>query len=121
MIRRKVLPGMFLGTTSLRTYMIYEILIYEVCIYSKMSSLCPKCEKCECEPTNADKWRYTLLTTVVFLIVVNPMTYKLVQKLFANVLGNVANPVTGCPTYVGIAVHTIIFTLLLRYVMDLDI
>lgn len=94
--------------------------IYIVCIY-KMSSLCPKCEKCECKPSNADKWRYTLLTTLIFLIVVNPMTYQLVQKLFGNVLGNIANSATGCPTYLGIAVHAVVFTLLLRYVMDLDI
>ena len=86
-----------------------------------MSSVCPKCEKCECKPSNADKWRYTLLTTVIFLIVVNPMTYQLVQKLFGNVLGNIANSATGCPTYLGIAVHTVVFTLILRYVMDLDI
>jgi len=83
-----------------------------------MTSMCPKCE---CKPTNADKWRYTLLTTLIFLIVVNPMTYQLVQKLFGNVLGNIANPTTGCPTYLGIAIHAIIFTLILRYIMDVDI
>jgi hypothetical protein len=49
------------------------------------------------------------------------MTYQLVQKLFGNVLGNIANPTTGCPTYLGIAIHAIIFTLILRYIMDVDI
>ena len=83
-----------------------------------MTSLCPKCE---CKPTNADKWRYTLLTTIIFLIVVNPMTYQLTQKLFGNVHGNIANTSTGCPTTIGIAVHAVIFTLLLRYIMDVDI
>ena len=33
-----------------------------------------------CEKSSADKWRYTLYTTVL-LIIVNPMTYKLF-KLF---------------------------------------
>lgn len=83
-----------------------------------MTSMCPKCE---CTPTNADKWRYTLLTTLIFLIVVNPMTYQLTQKLFGNVIGNIANASTGCPTTVGIAVHAVAFTLLLRYIMDVDI
>lgn len=78
------------------------------------------CPKCDCEPKNADKWRYTLLTTVIFLVVVNPMTYQLVHKLFGNVLGNIVNA-SGCPTMLGIAVHAIIFTLIVRYIMDVDI
>lgn len=48
------------------------------------------------------------------------MTYELMQKLFGNVLGNISNA-SGCPTYLGIAVHAIIFTLILRYIMDVDI
>lgn len=86
-----------------------------------MSSVCPKSKQCNCKPSNADKWRYTLLTTLIFLIVVNPMTYQFVQNLFGNVLGRLADTTTGCPTYLGIAVHAVVFTLLLRYVMDLDI
>ena len=78
------------------------------------------CPKCECKPTNGDKWRYTLLTTIIFLIVINPRTYQLTQKLFGNVLGNIANA-SGCPTTVGIAVHAVVFTLILRYIMDVDI
>lgn len=83
-----------------------------------MTTICPKCE---CSPTNADKWRYTLLTTLIFLVVVNPMTYQLVNKLFRNVVGKIADPLTGCPTTMGIAIHAVVFTLLLRYVMDIDI
>ena len=48
------------------------------------------------------------------------MTYQLTQKLFGNVLGNIANA-SGCPTTVGIAVHAVVFTLILRYIMDVDI
>ena len=99
---------------------IYYINVIIFCLYYiryKMTSMCPKCE---CKPSNADKWRYTLLTTIIFLIVVNPMTYQLTQKLFGNVLGNIANA-CGCPTYVGIAVHAVVFTLILRYTMDVDI
>lgn len=49
------------------------------------------------------------------------MTYQLTQKLFGNVIGNIANASTGCPTTVGISVHAVAFTLLLRYIMDVDI
>lgn len=81
-------------------------------------SKCPKCDK---KPTNAEKWKYTLLTTLIFILVVHPMTYKLVQKLLGNIIGKIADIKTGCPTMLGIFVHTVVFTLLLRYIMDLDI
>tara|TARA_B100001175_G_C19400638_1_gene586055 strand:- start:497 stop:703 length:207 start_codon:yes stop_codon:yes gene_type:complete len=67
-----------------------------------------------------DKWRYTLWTTLVFLIVVNPYTYKFTQKLLGRFLGNISNA-AGCPTNIGIVLHAIVFTLIVRYMMDLDI
>ena len=72
-------------------------------------------------PTNADKWKYTLITTLIFVLVVHPMTYTLVQILLGNILGKIADIHTGCPTIFGIFIHTVIFTLLLRYSMDFDI
>lgn len=74
-----------------------------------------ECMKCKM-PTNSDKWSYTLMTTVLFLIIVNPMTYKLVQSLLGGIC-KIADPKTGCPTMCGIIVHAIVFTLLLRLLM----
>lgn len=71
-------------------------------------------------PTNVDKWRYTLYTTVLFLIIVNPYTYKLVNSLLQSVVGKIADS-AGCPTTVGILVHAVVFTVILRYMMDLDL
>ena len=54
---------------------------------------------CKChskKPVNADKWRYTLYTTVLFLIVVNPYTYKLTNMLFSKLIGTVASS-SGSP------------------------
>lgn len=69
------------------------------------------------------KWKYTLITTVIFLIVVHPYTYIFVnylsKKLFSGKF--VIASATGCPTTLGLIVHTIVFTLLLRYVMDLKL
>lgn len=70
-------------------------------------------------PTNADKWRYTLYTTIIFLIIVNPWTYKLVQSILKGVV-KIANA-DGCPTMTGIFVHAAVFTVLLRIMMDWDI
>lgn len=78
-----------------------------------------ECEKCHYEVDGNDKWRYTLYTTVLFLIIVNPMTYKLVNTLLGSLV-KICDP-KGCPTTAGILVHAVVFTLLLRYMMDLKI
>ena len=77
------------------------------------------CKKCGKKPSDQDKWRYTLYTTVLFLIIVNPFTYQLTNAVLKTIF-KVANPL-GCPTIYGILLHAIIFTILLRYMMDLDI
>ena len=66
-----------------------------------------------------DKWRYTLYTTLLFLIVVNPLTYKLVNRLLGSITKIADN--TGCPTTNGMLIHAVVFTLLLRGVMELPI
>lgn len=71
------------------------------------------------ELDNMKKWKYTLITTVIFLLVANPYTYILVNRLIGNLV-KIASP-TGCPTLVGLIVHTIVFTFILRGVMDLKI
>lgn len=71
------------------------------------------------EKSGQEKWKYTLYTTVLFLIVVNPMTYKLVQAILGRFVRIAA--ADGCPTMAGILVHAVVFTLLLRYMMDLNL
>lgn len=91
---------------------------------------CSKCKncssgKCSCSKSsqvskNGDKWRYTLYTTFIFLLVVNPLTYKLTNQLFSKLFGKIASS-NGCPTMGGILLHAIVFTLVLRYMMDFDL
>ena len=68
---------------------------------------------------NFQKWKYTLMTTVLFLLIANPYTYTLVNKLFGKII-KIAGP-TGCPTTGGLLVHTLVFTLLLRLLMELKV
>jgi hypothetical protein len=63
------------------------------------------------------KWQISLFSALIFLLVVHPMTYKLTQKLFGGILGKIADP-SGCPTTVGLALHTIVYILLVRGSMD---
>lgn len=79
-----------------------------------------KCVECGHEPTNIDKWRWTLMTTIIFLIVVNPFVYKCVQSCLGSLLGRIASK-DGCPTMLGILVHSVVFTLLLRGSMEMKI
>ena len=70
--------------------------------------------------SSADKWRYTLYTTFVLLILFNPWTYKLVHKILGSIIGAIANK-EGCPTMLGFIVHAIVFTVILRLLMDMNI
>jgi hypothetical protein len=63
------------------------------------------------------KWQISLFSALIFLLVVHPMTYKLTQKLFGGFLGKIADP-SGCPTTIGLALHTIVYILLVRGSMD---
>ena len=67
-----------------------------------------------------NKWKYTLYTTIVLLLLFNPFTLKFMNSLLSNFVGKIANN-EGCPTLLGFAIHTVVFTLILRYMMDLKI
>ena len=52
-----------------------------------------KCKECECNKSlkTYDKWKYTLLTTVIFIIVVSPKTYQLTNMLLSGIIGKTAS------------------------------
>ncbi len=62
------------------------------------------------------KWKYTLQTTFILLLLFNPIAFKLVHSLLSPLLGPIANS-SGCPTFMGLIVHAIVFTLVLRLKM----
>ncbi len=69
--------------------------------------------------SNFNKWKYTIYTTIIFLIITNPMTYKCTNALLQKFFGPLI--IKNCPTPVGIAIHTIVFMLILRYIMEFKI
>tara|TARA_A100001015_G_C15023094_1_gene729028 strand:- start:80 stop:316 length:237 start_codon:yes stop_codon:yes gene_type:complete len=69
--------------------------------------------------TNFDKWKYTILTTIIFIIITNPITYKITNAILKPILGPLI--IKDCPTEIGLAIHTIVFILILRYIMELKI
>ena len=77
------------------------------------------CSTCNQKPENNDKWRYTIYTAILFLIVSCPYVYLLVNSILGGLV-KVCDK-RGCPTHAGILVHAVVFTLLLRYLMELNI
>jgi hypothetical protein len=66
------------------------------------------------------KWQISLFSALIFILVVHPMTYKLTQKLFGGLIGRVSDA-SGCPTTIGLALHTLVYILLVRGSMDIDV
>lgn len=75
--------------------------------------------KCK-EITWEKKLGFSAIGGLIFILVSLPPVYKLVDKLFELILSNgiIADPNTGAPTYWGIIVHAIVFTLLVFLTME---
>lgn len=65
--------------------------------------------------SSADKWKYTLYTTIIFLLVANPYTYMIVHTFLGRFV-YIANK-KGCPSWKGFLIHALVFTLILRAIM----
>ena len=74
------------------------------------------CDKCHKTPTNNEKWKYTFITVIIFLIIANPFAYKFTKIVLGKIIGRLADN-----NWLLFILHTTIFTLLLRYVMELRI
>jgi hypothetical protein len=64
----------------------------------------------------SDKWRYTLYTTLVLLLLFNPWTFQHVNSVFHGIASK-----DGCPTLLGFLLHAAFFTVIVRYMMDLHL
>lgn len=62
------------------------------------------------------KAKYSFYSALVFFLVANPETYKIIQKLFGGVIGDVAS-LAGCPTPLGLFIHTALFFVIILGLM----
>ena len=67
-------------------------------------------------PTNSDKWRFTLYTVIMVIVLFNKYAFITVDKIIGKIVPIYKN---GCSTSAGFIVHLMVFTLVLRYSMDL--
>jgi hypothetical protein len=66
------------------------------------------------------KWQISIFSALIFVLVIHPYTYILTQKLLGGFLGKIAES-NGCPTTLGLIIHTIVYILLVRGSMDLKL
>ena len=70
-------------------------------------------------PSSSEKWNISLFSLVIFLIVVNPFTYSLTNRLLKPLVGPLVT--NGCPTTLGLFIHSLVYFLLVRFSMDLKL
>ena len=68
--------------------------------------------------SNYIKWKITILSVFIFILIINPYTYMFTQKILGRFIGKIADA-SGCPTLLGLLIHTIVYILLIRGVMEL--
>ena len=80
------------------------------------------CEKCreELEPNNLEKWKFSLIGTFLVVILFNPTIFRITQNILGNLIGKISDK-SGCPTVLGYLLHSLVFTLLVRYSMEINI
>ena len=61
-------------------------------------------------PGLTGKTQAAVVAALLFFIISNPMTYKLVDSVLGGLLGRIAGP-SGCPTSWGLVVHSVVFGL----------
>ena len=66
-----------------------------------------------------DKWKYSLYSAIVFLLISSPYTYMFMNSIFGSFVSISSS--SGCPTMVGLLLHAIVFMLIIRGMMELDI
>ena len=66
------------------------------------------------------KWQISIFSALIFILVIHPYTYMFTQKMLSGVFGKIAES-NGCPTTLGLIIHTIVYILLVRGSMDLKL
>lgn len=69
---------------------------------------------------NKQKWFISLLSGILFCLIASPSVFKITSKLFKNFTDEKIEE-NGKPTKFGILVHTIIFVLISRFLMEFEL
>jgi hypothetical protein len=78
-----------------------------------------KCTPKECEQlyNSADKWKVSVLSGFIFMLVSSPFLYQMLDKVGAVMNIDIASS-SGCPTFVGLFITTVLFVIIVRFLMQ---
>lgn len=69
--------------------------------------------------TTSDKINATIKSIIVFLLISLPFTYKITNRFLGSILGKLAQS-SGCPTPLGLFVHSIVFGFIIYGLMIIN-
>jgi hypothetical protein len=70
--------------------------------------------------TSVNKWMISFYTFIVVLIIMNPYTFNIVNWVTVKLGFPIANS-NGCPNGYGLILHGIVFLLLIRLLMSINL
>ena len=69
------------------------------------------------KPSSEGKWLISLMSGIIFVIIASPMVFQLTQKVLGKPLGLNFLDKSGVPTMIGLLVHGVVYTLIVRLMM----
>lgn len=80
-------------------------------------SLISESDEYEESPTSKDKWMAAFTAGVLFALISSPLAYYITSSITVG-LGGIALTVGPGPTFAGLLLHTIIFILIIRWILN---
>ena len=74
-----------------------------------------KCRKLW-EENKGLKWKYSFYSALIFYVISSSQAYTITENLLGSII-NISNK--GCPTALGLFIHTIVFMVVLYLIMNL--
>ena len=62
-----------------------------------------------------DKWMISVFSALIFILIASPFMFKLTGSIFASMGLTIQHD--GCPNWIGIIIHSIVFAILIRLSM----
>ena len=71
---------------------------------------------CGCDgKKQQEKFTISVISALTFFVIANPETFRLVRKILGS---RIATP-TGCPSILGLAIHSVVFMLIVWGMMNI--
>ena len=69
------------------------------------------------EPSNKEKWMISILAGILFYVIASPKFFIFIDNICYYLFG-IRSAINGKPTNTGLFIHTVIFTLITRILIE---